>query len=355
MTAYQRAIARLHSHPGVWLVTGAAGFIGSNLVEQLLTLGQRVVGLDNFATGHQHNLNDVRDSAGESAWERFTFVEGDIQELATCHAACEGVDYVLHQAALGSVSRSLADPVSTHQSNLDGFLHMLLAARDAGVKRFVYASSSSTYGDHPGLPKVEDQIGRPLSPYAVTKLANELYAGVFYRAYGLETIGLRYFNVFGRRQDPEGAYAAVIPRWVGNLLRGESCCINGDGDTSRDFCYIDNVLQANLLAATSDGDSVAGEVYNVAVEDRTTLNELFYMIRDGLAAHQPDLAAAEPLYGDFRPGDVRHSLADISKIRSRLGYAPTHPVRQGLAEALDWYIANLARDVVESVATEGRP
>lgn len=327
----------LRRQPRSWLVTGAAGFIGSNLVEKLLALGQRVVGLDNFSTGYRHNLADVRACVGEEAWAGFEFIEGDIRDLETCRRACDGVDYVLHQAALGSVPRSLADPIATNASNITGFLNMLVAARDARVKRFVYAASSSTYGDHPGLPKVEDKIGRPLSPYAVTKYVNELYADVFQRSYGIECVGLRYFNVFGRRQDPNGAYAAVIPKWVGQLLAGERCRINGDGETSRDFCYIENVIQANLLAAMVEGEGVTGEVYNVAVGDRTTLNQLYAVIRDGLAKYRPELAGMEPEYGEFRPGDVRHSQADVSKARARLGYAPIFSVRDGLEDALDWY------------------
>jgi UDP-N-acetylglucosamine/UDP-N-acetylgalactosamine 4-epimerase len=330
----------LRRRPATWLVTGAAGFIGSNLVERLLGLGQRVVGLDNFSTGHRRNLDDVRGEVGEEAWARFRFLEGDIREMQSCRAACEGVDYVLHQAALGSVPRSLEDPLATNQSNIDGFLNILIAARDAEVRRFVYAASSSTYGDHPGLPKVEDVIGRPLSPYAVTKYVNELYARVFEDAYGIETIGLRYFNVFGKRQDPEGAYAAVIPKWVGNLLEGLPCVINGDGETSRDFCFVDNAVQANLLAATATGEGVTGGVYNVAVGERTTLNELFQLIRDGLVAYAPEIAAATPEYRHFRAGDVRHSQADIDKARTRLGYVPTHTIEQGLQEALGWYAAN---------------
>ncbi len=348
MTAGEGSAARfaevreaLRREPRRWLVTGAAGFIGSNLVEALLRLDQEVVGLDNFSTGHPHNLDEVRAAAGERA-ARFRFVDGDIRDAASCREACQGVDFVLHQAALGSVPRSLADPVATNESNVTGFLNMLVAARDAGARRFVYAASSSTYGDHPGLPKVEDAIGRPLSPYAVTKLVNELYASVFQRSYGVETIGLRYFNVFGRRQDPAGAYAAVIPRWVGNLLEGEPCQINGDGETSRDFCYVDNVVQANLLAATAPADAT-GEVYNVAVGERTTLNQLFAMIRDGLAEHDPRIADARPEYRDFREGDVRHSLADITKARTRLGYHPTRSVREALGEALLWYVQSYAR------------
>ncbi len=329
--------------PRRWLVTGAAGFIGSNLVEQLLALEQEVVGLDNFATGHARNLDEVRSVAGARG-ASFRFIEGDIVELDICREACEGVDYVLHQAALGSVPRSLEDPIRTNRANVDGFLAMLVAARDAKVGRFIYAASSSTYGDEPALPKVEDRIGRPLSPYAVTKYVNELYAGVFQRSYGLETVGLRYFNVFGRRQDPEGAYAAVIPRWVGSLLSCQPCYINGDGETSRDFCYIDNVVQANLLAATAPGADAAGRVYNVAFGQRTTLNELFGLIGEGLTAYRPELASAEPLYRESRPGDVRHSLADITRARSQLGYAPSHSVREGLAEALDWYVRDAGRE-----------
>jgi UDP-N-acetylglucosamine/UDP-N-acetylgalactosamine 4-epimerase len=338
MTEIDRLAASLPQAPRSWLVTGAAGFIGSNLVEHLLRLGQHVTGLDNFATGRRSNLEDVREQVGEQAWTRFTFLEGDIQDPVVCRRACEGVDYVLHQAALGSVPRSLKDPITTNASNVTGFLQMLVAARDAGVKRFVYAASSSTYGDHPGLPKVEDRIGRPLSPYAVTKYVNELYARVFTDAYGVQTVGLRYFNVFGRRQDPDGAYAAVIPKWIGNLLEGRQCQINGDGETSRDFCYIDNVVQINLLAALASDDEVAGEVFNVAVGDRTTLNQLFATIREGLDPHLPPSAPREPEYGPFRAGDVRHSQADISKAANRLGYAPTHTVVQGLEEALEWYV-----------------
>jgi UDP-N-acetylglucosamine 4-epimerase len=344
VSRYEEVQQELRAAPRTWLVTGCAGFIGSSLLERLLALGQTVVGLDNFSTGHRHNLDEVQASVGAGAWERFRFIESDIRDLDTCRAVCEGVDYVLHQAALGSVPRSLADPIATNASNVTGFLNLLVAARDAGVKRFVYAASSSTYGDHRGLPKVEETIGRPLSPYAVTKYINELYARVFEDSYGIETVGLRYFNVFGRRQDPSGAYAAVIPKWIGQLLRGEACVIHGDGETSRDFCYVENAVQANLLAATAarslSGVEVTGEVYNVAVGDRTTLKELFAAIRGGLAEHRPDLAGVEPEYGDFRAGDVRHSQADVSKARERLGYRPTHDVKQGLAEALAWYVAH---------------
>jgi UDP-N-acetylglucosamine/UDP-N-acetylgalactosamine 4-epimerase len=342
MTDYATLRAHLQSEPRKWLVTGAAGFIGSNLVEALLQLGQEVVGLDNFSTGHRHNLDDVQEQVGEDAWSRFRFIEGDIQDMATCREACDGADYVLHEAALGSVPRSLENPIATNANNVTGFLNMLVAARDAQVERFVYACSSSTYGDSKELPKVEHRIGNPLSPYAVSKYVNELYAQVFGCSYGMETVGLRYFNVFGRRQDPEGAYAAVIPKWVGNLLGGERCRINGDGETSRDFTYIENVVQANLLAATAPGDGVAGEVFNTACGDRTTLNQLYGWIHDGLQELRPELPALEPEYGPFRPGDVRHSLASIEKAERRLGYAPTHGVREGLEAALAWYADDLA-------------
>jgi UDP-N-acetylglucosamine 4-epimerase len=324
-----------------WLVTGAAGFIGSNLVEALLRLNQRVTGLDNFATGHRRNLDQVRELVGDAAWDNFTFIEGDIRNPADCVRACEGVDFVLHEAALGSVSRSIANPVATNETNVTGFLNMLVAARDAKVKRFVYAASSSTYGDHPALPKVEHQIGNPLSPYAVTKYVNELYADVFGRTYGTESIGLRYFNVFGPRQDPHGAYAAVIPQWIAALIRNQPLRINGDGETSRDFCYIDNVVQANLLAALADKEA-ANQVYNVALNDRTSLNQLYEMMRSLLAERFAHVAAHQPQYGEFRAGDVRHSQADIGKAASLLGYAPTHRIGEGLRQAMDWYIRDLA-------------
>lgn len=341
MSAFDALKATLAAEPKTWLVTGVAGFIGSNLAEALLRLDQHVVGLDNFATGHEKNLAQVQASVGAARWARFRFTRGDIGDPGTCQSVCRGVDYVLHQAALGSVPRSLADPLATHAANNTGFLNMLVAARDAKVRRFVYAASSSTYGDHPALPKVEDRIGKPLSPYAVTKLVNELYADVFGRCYGMESVGLRYFNIFGRRQDPEGAYAAVVPKWVSSMIHNAPVYINGDGETSRDFCYIDNVIQANLLAATSTHADAANEVYNIAVGDRTTLNELFEAIRALLAPRFPHLADYQPVYRDFRAGDVRHSLADISKARTRLGYAPTHRIGDGLAEAMDWYVNDL--------------
>jgi len=308
----------------------------------LLKLGQHVVGLDNFATGHEKNLAQVQAAVNPEQWARFRFQRGDIRDLMTCHTACKGVDYVLHQAALGSVPRSLEDPLATHAANNTGFLNMLVAARDAKVKRFVYAASSSTYGDHPGLPKVEDVIGKPLSPYAVTKLVNELYADVFGRCYGMESIGLRYFNIFGRRQDPDGAYAAVVPKWVASMIHNEPVYINGDGETSRDFCYIDNVIQANLLAATSTHADAANQVYNVAVGERTSLNQLFEAIRANLVPQFPHLVDARPVYRDFRAGDVRHSLADIAKAQTRLGYTPSYRINEGLTEAMTWYIGDLS-------------
>jgi UDP-N-acetylglucosamine 4-epimerase len=335
-------VAQLQAQPRRWLVTGSAGFIGSHLLENLLKAGQQVTSLDNFATGHQHNLDQVRALVGEEAWARHTFIRGDIAVPADCARACEGADVVLHQAALGSVPRSLADPQTTHLANATGFLNMLVAARDAKVQRFVYAASSSTYGDSPSLPKVEDVIGKPLSPYAVTKYLNELYADVFGRCYGLETIGLRYFNVFGPRQDPAGAYAAVIPRWVAGMLRGEPCAINGDGETSRDFCYIANTVQANFRAAIVEAGAATRQVYNIAVGDRTTLNQLHEALRSRLMLERAGLQIADPSYRDFRAGDVRHSLADVSKARTLLGYAPTHDVHQGLAQAVSWYAANVS-------------
>ncbi len=338
MTAYQQLQTRLAQEPRTWLITGVAGFIGSNLLETLLKLNQRVVGLDNFATGHQRNLDEVQTLVSPAQWANFSFIHGDIRELADCQKACEGVDYVLHQAALGSVPRSLADPITTNAANITGFLNMLTAARDAKVKSFTYAASSSTYGDHPGLPKVEDTIGKPLSPYAVTKYVNELYAEVFARCYGFNTIGLRYFNVFGPRQDPNGAYAAVIPKWIASLIKGEPVYINGDGETSRDFCFIANVVQANLLAATTQSPEAVNQVYNVAVGDRTTLNELFDQLHRNLLPLYSHLQGTQPVYRDFRSGDVRHSLADIGKAQRLLGYAPTQRIGEGLELAMPWYI-----------------
>lgn len=346
MNTYETLRKELAAAPRTWLVTGVAGFIGSNLLETLLHLNQRVIGLDNFETGHQSNLDLVQQAVPDTAWAQFKFVQGDIRKLEDCQLALEeGVDYVLHQAALGSVPRSLEDPIRTNSTNIDGFLNMLVASRDAGVKRFVYAASSSTYGDHPDLPKVEDRIGRPLSPYAVTKYVNELYADVFARCYGLQTIGLRYFNVFGPRQDPDGAYAAVIPKWFGALLRDEAIQINGDGETSRDFCFVANAVQANLLAATTQDTEAVNQVYNVAVGDRTTLNELFSHIRDLVSANKPELKNVNPVYRDFRAADVRHSQADISKAQSLLGYTPTHRIAAGLQDSAAYYTTHVGKHV----------
>jgi UDP-N-acetylglucosamine 4-epimerase len=325
-----------------WLVTGAAGFIGSNLVETLLRAGQQVTGVDNFATGHRRNLSQVQALVGEQAWARFRLVDGDIREPAVCRDAvgsgATAVEHVLHQAALGSVPRSIEQPIASFGANVQGFVQLLDAAREAGVGRFVYASSSSVYGDHPDLPKVEDRVGRVLSPYAATKAADELFADTWAHVYGIECVGLRYFNVFGPRQDPDGAYAAVVPRWIASLLKGEPVWINGDGQTSRDFCYVANAVQANLRAALAPVLPAPHQVFNVAVGDRTTLVELFDLIRDLLARADPALADAQPSFRDFRPGDVRHSLADISHARMVLGYAPSHRVDQGMAEAIDWYV-----------------
>lgn len=324
-----------------WLVTGVAGFIGSNLAERLLSAGQKVIGLDNFSTGKPQNIEELLAGVDSTFRKNFKFLEGDIRDLDTCENACRGAEYVLHQAALGSVPRSVSDPITTNSANVTGFLNMLVAARDSGVLRFVYAASSSTYGDHPALPKVEETIGKPLSPYAVTKLVNEIYAEVFFRTYGLQSIGLRYFNVFGSRQDPDGAYAAVIPKWVSSLLKGEVVYINGDGETSRDFCYIDNVVQANFLAAIAENPSAVNQVYNVAVGERTTLNMLFNKIKNELIARKAISNDPSPVYRDFRSGDVRHSLADVSKAQSLLGYVPSHRLSEGLDIAMDWYVNHL--------------
>ena len=341
MTAYEKLQIALRAEPKKWLVTGAAGFIGSNLVEALLKLEQNVVGLDNFATGKRGNLAEVRRLVSAEQWRRFQFIKGDIRKGAACQQACQGVDYVLHQGALGSVPRSIAEPLNSHESNVNGTLNMLLAARDQKVRTFVFASSSSVYGDHPKLPKVEGIEGKLLSPYATTKAVNELYADVFGRVYGLPTVGLRYFNVFGPRQDPEGAYAAVIPKWLAALLQGEPVRINGDGKTSRDFCYVANVVQANLLAATATKPAALNQVYNIAVGARTTLNDLFELLVDGLNPALPAAQRPKPVYSDFRAGDVRHSHADISKAKRLLGYRPTHRIDQGLREAMVWYRENV--------------
>ena len=334
--AYEKIKKSLINEPKTWLITGVAGFIGSNLLETLLLLNQKVVGLDNFATGFQHNLDEVQGLVSKAQWQNFIFIEGDIRNLDDCQTACADVDYVLHQAALGSVPRSIADPINTNDTNISGYLNMLVAARDAKVASFTYAASSSTYGDHPALPKVENAIGNPLSPYAVTKYVNELYADVFARAYGFNCVGLRYFNVFGRRQDPEGAYAAVIPKWTALMILGDDVYINGDGETSRDFCYIDNTVQANILAATTDNSNAKNQVYNVAVGDRTTLNELFNSIKSALSDNGIHYDK-KPVYADFREGDVRHSQADVSKAKTLLGYGPTQSFKDGINLAIDWY------------------
>ena len=384
---YEQLKTRLSSEPHTWLITGVAGFIGSNLLETLLKLNQRVVGLDSFVTGFQHNLDEVQSLVSADQWANFNFIQGDIRNLEDCRRAmvfsypessilnpesCP-VEYVLHQAALGSVPRSVENPINTNETNISGFLNMLVAAKDANVKRFVYAASSSTYGDHPALPKVEDKIGKPLSPYAVTKYVNELYADVFARTYGFNTIGLRYFNVFGPRQTPDGAYAAVIPKWIASMIKGEPVYINGDGETSRDFCFIENVRQINLLAATvSDAvipchpreggaqaekeglvipaqagiqsdTSPTNQVYNVAVGDRTTLNQLYEQLHLNLLPSYPHLKDVKPVYRDFRGGDVRHSLADISKAATLLGYQPTHRIGEGLKVAMEWYVRHVTQ------------
>lgn len=344
MTTYESLQQQLKAQPQTWLITGVAGFIGSNLLEALLKLDQQVVGVDNFSTGHRRNLDEVKELVNSAQWAKFRFIEGDICDLATCRRACDDVDYVLHQAALGSVPRSIEDPIIANRNNIDGFLNILVAARDAKVQRFVYAASSSTYGDHSDLPKVENKIGKPLSPYAVTKLVNELYTDVFARTYGFKSIGLRYFNIFGRRQDPVGAYAAVIPKWIAAMIKNEPIFINGDGETSRDFCYIDNTVQANLLAAASRGESAINQVYNVAVGERTSLNQLYFHLRDALSARFPNLKIVQPIYRDFRAGDVRHSLADIGKAQELLGYQPTHRVAEGLNEAMAWYVSFLSKE-----------
>lgn len=340
-TGWQQLQQDLKTSPRRWLVTGAAGFIGSNLLEQLLRLDQIVIGLDNFSTGYQTNLDEVRRQVSVAQWERFNFIEGDVCDLQTCHVACTGVDIVLHQAALGSVPRSISEPITSHQSNVDGFLNILVAARDAKVKRFVYASSSSVYGDHPGLPKFENAIGEQLSPYAVNKYINELYAGVFYKRYGFETIGLRYFNVFGPRQDPSGAYAAVIPCFTRALFDQEQAVIYGDGETSRDFCFVDNVVQVNLLAGCTTNVEAVNQVYNVAVGERLSLNELYKFLASAyqeLKGRDP----GQPAYKDFRDGDVRHSLADISKAQRLLEYQPTHRAQEAFPRYVEWYLKERA-------------
>lgn len=336
MTHYQKIKEKLIATPKTWLITGCAGFIGSNLLETLLLLNQNVIGLDNFATGHQHNLDEVKTQVSAAQWQRFNFIQGDIRQLDDCHKACIGADYILHQAALGSVPRSLADPITTNSTNINGFLNMLVAAKDADISTMVYAASSSTYGDHPSLPKVEDVIGKPLSPYAVTKYVNELYADVFNKSYGLDTIGLRYFNVFGKRQDPDGAYAAVIPKWTAAMISNEDIYINGDGETSRDFCFIENAVQANILAATAEPES-KNQIYNVALGDRTSLNFLFESLKNSLKENNITYLK-EAIYRDFRVGDVRHSQADISKAKSLLQFEPEFKISGGITKSMPWYV-----------------
>lgn len=336
MTKYEEIQQNLLAAPKIWLVTGVAGFVGSNLLEKLLKLNQTVVGLDNFATGHQHNLDEVKSLVDKSQWTRFTFSEGDICDFDTCRHAVKNIDYVLHQAALGSVPRSIADPITTNATNITGFLNMLHAAKEENVESFTYAASSSTYGDHPALPKSEDNIGNPLSPYAVTKYVNELYTGVYAKTYDFKTIGLRYFNVFGQRQDPNGAYAAVIPKWTAAMIEDQEIFINGDGETSRDFCFIENTVQMNILAATAS-EKAKDQVYNVAVGDRTSLNELFDVIKNTLIKRNLNITI-RPTYRDFRAGDVRHSQADITKAKKTLGYLPEFRILAGIDKAMPWYI-----------------
>ena len=338
MTSYQEIQNQLKSKPKTWLITGVAGFIGSNLLEALLKLNQNVVGLDNFSTGYQKNLDEVKDLVSQKQWQNFSFIDADIRNSDSCISACSNIDIVLHQAALGSVPRSIEDPILTNSANVNGFLNVINAARVSGVERFVYAASSSSYGDHADLPKRESVIGSPLSPYAVTKLVNELYADVFTKCYGLSSIGLRYFNIFGRRQDPNGAYAAVIPKFISALIQNNSVTINGDGETSRDFCYVDIAVQAIILAGFTQSESATNQIYNIAVGEQTTLNELFNEIKSQLLKLNLDLKEVYPNYGDFRDGDVRHSLADIKKANQLLGYSPEFNVKEGLAKAISWYL-----------------
>lgn len=342
MTKYKILQEYLKDNQSTWLITGVAGFIGSNLLEHLLSLNQKVIGLDNFDTGYRDNMDhaiqDACQLAGKNLNLNFKFIEGDIRNISDCKQACEGVDYVLHHAAIGSVPRSIEDPIGTSEINIGGFLNMLIASRDAKVKRFVYAASSSTYGDSPDLPKVEDVIGNPLSPYAVTKLANELYANVFANSFNLQTIGLRYFNIFGKRQDPNGAYAAVIPKWVESILNREDVFINGDGKTTRDFCYIDNTIQMNLLAATTVNPQAINQIYNVALNEKTSLNDLYQIIEEGIIKRVNGLEKKQPIYRDFRAGDIRHSQACIEKAKKLLGYQPEFNISNGMDAAIDWYV-----------------
>ena len=341
MQQYTETKKELLENPKVWLVTGVAGFIGSNLAEALLKLNQKVIALDNFATGHKYNLEHVKNSVTAKQWSNFKFIEGDITNFETCQEITKNIDIILHQAALGSVPRSIDNPVVSNYNNVTGFLNMLTAAKDNGVKRFVYASSSSVYGDSEELPKLEARTGNLLSPYAVTKYVNELYMGVFHKCYGMESIGLRYFNVFGKRQDPNGAYAAVMPKWIGQILEGEDLFINGDGETSRDFTYIDNVVQANILAGTTDNPGAYGQAFNTAIGGRETLNNLYGAIVSGIKENLPNLEIKEPIYRDFRAGDIRHSNANVDKMKDLLGYEPTHTLETGLSESIAWYINDI--------------
>ncbi len=347
MESYLKLKSHLEKNQYAWSITGVAGFIGSNLLEELLKLNQKVVGLDNFLTGKKQNLTEVQEIVSKEQWDNFDLVEGDICDIDTCSEITKGVNYVLHQAALGSVPRSLIDPIKTNAINIGGFLNILVASKNNKVDSFIFAASSSTYGDHEALPKVEEVIGKPLSPYAVTKYVNELYADVFKTNYDFNSIGLRYFNVFGRRQDPEGAYAAVIPKWIHAMIKNNDVFVNGDGETSRDFCYINNVVQANILAAwvgrskQQKMNEANNQIYNIAVGGRTTLNELYFILRDNLSNHFSFLEGALPIYRDFREGDVRHSQADITKAKKFLNYRPSHSAKDGLSEAMEWYISNL--------------
>lgn len=349
MSNYLMLKKHLSSNHYSWLITGVSGFIGSNLLEQLLQLNQKVVGVDNFLTGKLENLNEVEAGVTSDQWKNFHFIEGDICNLEICELASRNIDFVLHQAALGSVPRSIEDPIKTNEINISGFLNVLYAAKNNNIKNFIYAASSSTYGDHKALPKIEDQIGKPLSPYAVTKFVNEIYADVFKTNYNFNSVGLRYFNVFGKRQDPEGAYAAVIPKWISAMIKGNDVYINGDGKTSRDFCYVDNVVQANLLAALAgsikngveSSPDAKNQIYNIAVGERTTLNELYNILNETLSKQFDHLKNSSPIFRDFRAGDVRHSQASIDKAQVKLGYEPSHQVKDGLIEAMEWYIKNL--------------
>ena len=338
MELYKNLKKDLLKNQNTWLITGVAGFIGSNLLEELLKLNQKVIGIDNLSTGNEKNLNEVKRTVDKKNWKNFHFYKFDIRDLESCRTAFVGVDYVLHQAALGSVPRSLKDPLTSNEVNIAGFLNILVLARDHKVKGFVYAASSSTYGDNDNLPKIEENIGNPLSPYAITKYVNELYADIFFRSYNFDSIGLRYFNVFGKRQDPKGAYAAVIPKWIGALLNDSEVIINGDGTTTRDFCFIDNVIQANLLAATTENSEAKNNIYNVALGDRTSLNELYKFIKENIAVYLPSALLTKPIYQDFRKGDVKHAQASIEKAKSLLGYAPKIRIKEGLMKTIEWYI-----------------